>query len=254
MTERYIDTICALVHGEPDAGKSWLGQTTPAPRLVIDAEGGSRHTRRALPDGRIVRVKKVEWDPTREGPPEVGDWECCQVFARDFNTVKRTYEWLNTGQHPFRSVVLDSLTEVQKRCKDVLSTGETLTERMWGDLLIQMELLIRQFRDLAFHPIKPIECTVILALTKEVGRQQKSKPAVQGAIGISLPGYVDLEGYLARSDNDDGTTDRRMLIHNHEQFEAKCRLHELTEVYGSVIVNPDFTAMLEVLNNTEEAA
>ena len=245
------ETLCALIYGEPGAGKSWLGQTTPAPRLVLDAEGGSRHAMRMGPDGKAVRVKKIVWDPTRDAPPEAGDWEVAQVFLRDFKTLKRVFEWLNTGQHPFRSIVVDSLTEVQKRCKDALAGTETLTERMWGDLLIQMEQLVRQFRDLTFHEIKPIECVVILALALDKGK--KVRPAVQGALGTSLPGYVDLEGYIAPVTSEDGTVERRMLIAFHETYEAKCRLHQLTEAYGNVIVNPEFTTMLELIN-TEESA
>ncbi len=253
LPDRYTETIFALVHGEPDAGKSWLGQTTPAPRLVLDAEGGSRHVRKIV-NGRAERVPMVRWDPMRDAPPvDDGTWEMCEVYVRDFNVIKRVYQYLNEGAHPFRSVVLDSLTEIQKRCKDAISGEGTPSERQWGELLIQMEQMIRlQFRDLTFHPTHPIECIVVLALTQERGRNSKSRPAVQGALGTSLPGYVDLEGYLASSLGDDGIPERRMLIHNHELYEAKCRLHDLTEHYGSVIANPNFTDMLDILN-TEAA-
>lgn len=246
------ETLCALIHGEPGVGKSWLLQTTPGPRLVLDAEGGSRRPKRMGPDGKAIRVPFVKWDPTKDAPPELDDWETCLVQTRDFNTVRRAYEWLNSGQHPFRSVGLDSLTEIQKRCKDALAGGETPSERQWGDLLIQMEQLVRQFRDLVFHPTNPLDCVVFLALSvSKMGA--KYKPAVQGALGVSLPGYVDLEGCLTVSANDDGVPERYMLITPHAEFEAKDRTHYLTEHYGPYITNPDVEAMLGVLNAEEQS-
>lgn len=248
---KYTDNISMLVHGEPGAGKSWLGQTAPAPRLILDAEGGARSPRKVGPSGKAIRVKQVIWDPTKDAPPEPGDWESCQVFCRDFNTVKRSYEWLNSGKHPFHSVIMDSITEVQKRCKDAISGGEAPSEREWGFLLVQMEQLIRNFRDLTFHPSNPLDAVVILALT--ISRNGgKSRPAVQGALGTSLPGYVDLEGYLAAFPNEEtGELERRMLINPHVLFEAKDRTHVLTEQYGQSITNPDIERMLEIINEEE---
>lgn len=251
MSERYAENICALVHGEPGVGKSWFGQTTPAPRLVLDAEGGSRHPRRMTRDGKVVRVPKVIWDPTRDAPPEYdGTWESCHVFVRNYNIFERAYGWLNIHDHPFRSVVIDSLTEVQKRCKDAISAGETPSERQWGELLIKMELKVREFRDLMFHPTNPLDAVCILALTDPRGR--KAKPAVQGALGLSLPGYVDLEGYLGAFPRDDGDgLERRMLIQPLPEYEAKDRTHTLSQHWGMSIPNPDFTEMLEVYNSEE---
>ena len=130
------ETLCMLVHGDPGTGKSWLGQSTPTPRLVLDAEGGSRTPWRAV-NGQGVRQKMVTWDPTKEDPPKAGDWETCHVAVRDFTDVQKAYDWLLTGRHPFKSVVLDSLTEIQKRCKDSISGTDTPSEREWGLLLIR---------------------------------------------------------------------------------------------------------------------
>lgn len=251
MIER--ETLSILVHGEPGAGKSWLGQTAPAPRLVLDAEGGSRAPKRIDPDtGKAVRIPQTMWDPHSGPPPVEGDWETCRVRVRDFSTLTLVYEYLNTGHHPFRSVVIDSLTEVQKRCKDSIRDGdEVMSERLWGILLDRMENLVRDLRDLVDHPIKPIEALVVLALTHE--KNFKNKPAVQGALGTSLPGFMDVEGFLAPAIREDGTECRRLLIAaGHDRFEAKDRTHTLTEHYGAVIESPDVAEMLSVLNQEEK--
>ena len=159
------------------------------------------------------------------------------------------YRWLASGRHPFRSVVLDSLTEIQKRCKDAISGTDTPTERDWGLLLIKMEHLVRSFRDLAFNPVKPIEAVVILALTMLDKRNRRS-PAVQGALGTSLPGYVDVEGFLfVAPATEDAPSCRKLLINPTEGYAAKDRTHVLTETYGAAVPNPDVEQLLHVLNS-----
>lgn len=247
-------TLCQLIHGEPGVGKSWYAQTTPAPRLVLDAEGGSRAPWRNV-NGKATRQKLVTWDPRHE-PPEPNGWEVCYVAVQDFSTLGKAYAWLNSGRHPFKSVVIDSLTEIQKRCKDIIAGVDTLSDRQWGDLLLKMEHEVRFFRDLVFHPIHPLETVTFIALSDS--RTGKYKPAVQGALSISLPGFVDLEGYLYNEqvvdpeDESKMTTERKLLIAplttQKGSYEAKDRTHLLTAKYGLTITNPDVEQMLEVLN------
>ena len=141
------NTLSILVHSEPGAGKSWFGQTSPRPILTLDAEGGSRYAKR-----HGQKVRKVSWDPLSGPPPEAdGTWDTCVVIVHKFEVMQKAWEWLNTYDHGFKSLVIDTLDEIQKRCKDAISGGETMTERQWGELLIRMEQLVRiQLRDLTF--------------------------------------------------------------------------------------------------------
>lgn len=227
-------SLILVVHGEAGTGKSRLGHTAPAPRLVLDAENGSR----------FVPVSKVAWDPNREPPPAPGEWESCVVKVRDFATVKRAYEWLERGDHPFRSVVLDSITEIQKRCRDAIGGESALTERQWGDLLVQMERLVRDFRDLTMNPKLPIEALVVLALSDE--KKGKVRPLIQGSLGMSLPGFVDTIGYLAAFPEDDVIV-RRLLVSPHTQFEAKDRTGRLP----TTIDDPNVSKMIETIYGPE---
>ena len=188
------NTLSILVHSEPGAGKSWFGQTSPRPILTLDAEGGSRYAKR-----HGQKVRKVSWDPLSGPPPEAdGTWDTCVVIVHKFEVMQKAWEWLNTYDHGFKSLVIDTLDEIQKRCKDDISGGETMTERNWGQLLVKMEQLVRlQLRDLTFHPTHPLDAVVILAHTDL--KKNKYRPAVQGALGVSLPGYVDVEGYTDSS-------------------------------------------------------
>jgi AAA domain len=249
-------SLSAIVYGDSGAGKSSVAQTMPKPRLILDAEGGSKYARC---HGR--KVAKIYWNPeTEEIPEDDGTWETCVVVCRKFGTMRLVFTALNEQPHPFKSLGLDSLTEIQKRCKDAIMASDDRTsegklthmaERQWGLLLGAMENLVRSLRDLTMHPKYPLDVVLILALmaSKE---HEKNKPAVQGALGVSLPGYVDVVGYLGTlEDEETGEIERRLLIQPHKDYQAKDRTFVLTEHYGNVIADPDFTAMLNVLQ--EEA-
>ncbi len=240
------NTLSILVHSEPGAGKSWFGQTAPRPILTLDAEGGLRYAKR-----HGAKVRKVSSDPLTGPPPAAdGSWDTCVVIVHKFEVMQKAWEWLNTYDHGFKSLVIDTLDEIQKRCKDDISGGETMTERNWGQLLVKMEQLVRiQLRDLTFHPTHPLDAVVILAHTDL--KKGRYRPAVQGALGVSLPGYVDVEGYLISAPDESGTQQRRMLIQPMPEFEAKDRTDDLSAHYGSVIINPDVEQMLAILNEGE---
>jgi len=238
-----------LVHGAPKVGKSWLGQSTPSPRLVLDAEGGSRSPWRMI-DGVATRQRVISWDPVSEEPPEPGDWEVCHVAVHNFRTFEKAYTWLASGKHPFRSLVVDSLTELQKRARDEIAGDSVMTEREWGLLLTKMEHTVRNMRDLAFHRSHPLDAVILIALTKVV--DGKYKPAIQGSLSVSLPGYVDVEGYMFVELDGQFQEHRKMLIAPRPEFEAGDRTHALTMRYGAGIESPDVEELLAVLNEEEK--
>lgn len=249
MTEEidYV-TLCALIHGEEGTGKSWIGQSTPEPRLVLDAEGGSRVPWRAV-KGKGVKQRKIQWDPTKQDPPDEGPWQTCNVPIRDFDDVEAAYVWLQSGDHPFASVVLDSVTEIQQRCKDQIGGTNSLRIQDWDLMLIRMADVCRKFRDLTWHPTNPLDAVIFLALTAE--KNKKWRADVQGGLGRALPGYVDVEGFLYVEEYEDDKFRRRLLIHPMDEYAAKDRTHVLTQHYGKAIKNPDIEAMLQVLNDEE---
>lgn len=239
--------LTMILHSFSGVGKSLLADTAPGPRLILDAEGGSRFT---------PSQPKIHWDPVWHPPPACpllpeqfetycprivtdenstdvtnpaftaleaagGKWESCIVFVREFATVSRVFQWLDSGQHAFVSVILDSLTEIQKRCKDAIVGTGHMAEQAWGQLLVQMEDLVRKFRDLVTHPVRPVKAVVILAITAE--KNGRLVPAIQGALGSSLPGFVDIIGYMQVTTKEDGTPARQLLLQPWGNIEAKDR-------------------------------
>lgn len=227
------DGINMIVFGPQKHGKSWLGDTTPGPRLVLDAEGGSRFT----------PSRKKIWDPLTETPPEAdGTWDTAIVYVRDYRTVDRAYDWLNSGKHPFRSVTLDSVSEIQQRCIDDIAGVNQMDQQAWGRLLRTVSDLIRKFRDLSTHPVNPLDAVVFIAMA--VHLDDKWRPYMQGGIKTTMPYYVDICAYLAKTPLADGTTARRLYVDAAPGFEIGERVGGCL---GPYIDDANVTTMLEVV-------
>lgn len=191
-----MSTLSAIVHAESKVGKSTLSTTAPPPILVLDAEGGWRFVREAgFRSG--VKLRRTEWDPTQTPPPRYdGTWDFCHVIIREWRTLTMAYDWLtHVGEHDFRSIILDSVTESQRRLKRGLRGMEQMRIQDWGDLLNHMDVLVRNLRDLTLLPApNPVQFVMFIAETEM--KDGKWRPAMQGQIGRSLPYAVDICGYL----------------------------------------------------------
>lgn len=239
-------TLSLLVHGESKVGKSTLGNTSPAPRLIMDAEGGSK----------FLPGKKVVWDVAAGHPPPMpdGTWETCVVTIRQFSDVRRVYEWLNSGQHGFESLVIDSISEVQKRCVDDIAGTDQMSQQSWGALLRAMEATVREMRDLTSHPTNPLKAVVLIAMTREING--KMRPFVQGALATTLPYFMDVVGALVVvevPDPEDPTKPaqkyRKLIVSPDIRYEAGERVQGRL---GTEVWHPRVDAMLEQIYKDEE--
>ena len=240
----------------------------------MDAEAAYRF----LPDR--PGTQKIFWDPMTEPIPTLNqgridpklgsqvwtvEWDTCIVIVRDYPTAYRVWEILNQYPHPWRSVSLDSVSELQEKVKDSLRNihmGEKMITQKWGDLLDNMKDLSRKFRDLTVHPYNPLEAVVITSQTNF--DNGKWRPFVQGKFEISVPYYWDVIGYLFVQQTFNGDQQpvgdiRRMLITPHPQIEAGHRVHVPFGVripgFGDVIDNPTIEGMInQVFGPRQELA
>jgi hypothetical protein len=205
-----------LIHGFSKKGKSTLAATAPKPVLVLDAEGS----------WRFIPGRVRYWDPMKETPPEWdGSWDICVVHITEWAQVDMVYRYLTQWVHlQFVSVVIDSITEIQRRCKANLKGTEAMKIQDWGVLLSLMDWTIRGFRDLCLMPQLNVRCVVFVSETME-GQMGRLIPAMQGQIARSLPYWVDVCGFLFvdwdRDANGQATREiRRLQIGPHAQYEA----------------------------------
>ena len=248
------DSLSFLVHAPSKEGKSTLGSTMPPPILVLDVEGSWRFIRRAgfcvagvhnTDDCRCAPLRSITWDPNTEAPPRHdGTWEICRVTVREWRTLTNAYNWLVQAPHDFVSLSFDSITEAQRRLKANLRGLEQMRMQDWGDLLVQLDKLIRDFRDLVLLPNTSLRVVMFVAETRM--KDGKWRPYLQGAIGDSLPYWLDVVGYLytefAPDENNQNTVEvKKLWIGRHPNFEAGERVQGLL---GSVVERPNVTQML----------
>jgi AAA domain len=226
----------AIVYGNSKQGKSWMGDTTPAPRLVLDAESGSRFT----------PSKKVQWNPSVDAPPKYdGTWDTAIVPVRQYRDIDTAYAWLNAGKHDFKSVVLDSISEIQQRAVDSIAGANLMKTHDWGTLLRTVSDMVRKFRDLVTNPVKPLDAVIYIAMAKQ--RQDGVwAPYVQGGLATVLPFYVDLCCYLTTVQTEDGAAVRRLFIENVPGYEVGQRVGGRLPQF---IDNPSITDMLNMIRN-----
>lgn len=250
-----MTTLSLLVHAHAKTGKSTLGSTAPLPILVLDAEGGWRFIKEAgFRTG--ITLRKIDWDPLTASPPAYdGTWDVCVVTVRQWQTLTEAYNRLVREPHSFRSLVFDSITEAQRRLKANLRGTDQMRIQDWGDLLVFMDRLIRDMRDLVLLPNSPLQLVMFIAETRQNG-SGKWVPYMQGQIGISLPYWVDVVGYLYPEQElgPDGQTSVRvlkLLVAQHPQFEAGERVQGRL---GDVVREPHIQSMIGTIFGDPEIA
>jgi hypothetical protein len=180
-----VPSLSLMIYGPSKAGKSTLAATSPAPRLMLDAEHGHK----------FLGLKIKYWDPNLDAPPiPDGTWDTCVVVVRDYQTVQRVYAWLNSGSHPFESFIMDSISEIQTQCLEQIAGRQQVQMQQWGELLRHMTGLMRDIRDLTMHPTKPLSAVVLTAMATH--KDGKWRPYLQGQSATSAPYYWDITGYI----------------------------------------------------------
>lgn len=227
-------SLTMLVHGMAGSGKSTLASTAPKPLLYLDVEMSSR----------FLRGRKKKWNPLTEAPPVAdGSWDICVVTLDEFQKAQKAYEYLKSGRHPFKSVVVDSISELQSKAVENIKGRQQLQTQDWGKLLSVMSFFCRDLRDLAGTDDN-MEAVVITAMSRDY--DGIVKPYLQGQIASQVPYWFDITAYLYVQQVADPTTGevhdtRNLLVGNHPNYEAKSRVPGLP----TVIENPDITVMLD---------
>lgn len=234
-------SISAILHGEPGSGKSWAGATSPAPRLLLDAEGGGRFCPANHP--------MISWNPLTQPVPEWdGKWQSCFVSVQDWLTFDAASQVLASGNHPFKSVVLDSLTELQKRLVDAVSGINQPTMQQWGEVLRRMEDKVRAFRDLAVREENSLEAVIAICLSHK--RDEQVRPMVKGSLELSLPGFFDIVCYLYTA-QDEATSEvkHQGLIAPLSGIIAKDRTNVLIQTFGPAVPSVNVSEWLRLIHD-----
>jgi len=197
---------------------------------------------------RFLDVERIYWDPAKDAPPEYdGTWDTCIVRTRDWGTIEQVYQWLHSGKHPFKSFIIDSISELQNRYIEAVAGRKQLTQSQWGDAYRSVGGLVRDIRDLTMHPTRPLECVVMTAMTRQL--DGKFSPWCQGQLQSVLPYLMDSVCYLYVDTDEDELTGtstevRRILTRETPDFLAGERVGG---AWPRIITSPKITEMIDMI-------
>ena len=195
-----------VVFGNPGAGKTTYCATAQdsdkgRDTLFIDVEGGTR----SISDREDIAVLKPE----------------------TFEELKEIYDWLSKGDHKYRTIVLDSLTEIQrlslKSVMKVSATPEQPSQPEYGKSNENIAVLMRNFKLFSQERGWNVIATALAVEVKD-----DSTGAILTRVDLT-PGaaknvfqVADTIGYLGIETTRQGNT-RYLLLHQTSSILAKHR-------------------------------
>ncbi|MCA9340354.1 MAG: ATP-binding protein [Candidatus Saccharibacteria bacterium] len=231
-----------LIYGESGTGKTTLAGSADLvpsmrPVLFVDIEGGTQSLSHSYPEVDTVRI--TTWKQMQE-----------------------LYNALYEGNHPYKTVVLDSLTEIQKFnmyhiMEDATAKNSNLdpdvpSMREWGRNLEQIRRMVRGFRDLDMH-------TIFTALVKS-DKDQKTglihnKPSLSGKMADEVAAFLDIVVYYyvkeVSIDGED-VMQRLLLTQKTDTTIAKDRSGRLAQVIQSPTMLEIHRQMTSANNTTNK--
>lgn len=178
-------TMC--VYGESKAGKSLIAISGPAPRCLLDTESAAD----SLPNNMI------EWDPSKPPPvwtPE-SEWDTAVVTILNWDDAEQALKQLENRSHQFKTVDLDSVSELQDILITSITRGAQPKIQDWGEALRKMRSYCKRLRNLTKHKTNPVSAVVVTAMAK-LDDKGVWRPWLQGQMGAVIPYIFDVNAYL----------------------------------------------------------
>jgi hypothetical protein len=226
--------IKVLLYGRNGQGKTRIACTAPKP-LVLDMNEKGTKSVRKYPGVEVLHCKK--WTDV--------------IFA---------YWMLREGDHPYESVVLDTLTGMQGLCiKQILKEGEdrdptkdpkVMNQREWGKLAELMKEQMLNFRNLPMHVVFTAQQRIIDDPDTEAREIVPDlSPGGRGPATacVEIIGHVyqkEVRGIDKKRKREVSKWETRLLVGPHDEYTTKDRTGSL----GRVMRNPTIPNMIEASN------
>jgi len=184
-----------LIYGNPGIGKTTFAASAQRHArgkdvLFVDAEGGTR----SISDMDEIRV----FNPTTKRDDD-GD-----VISSAWEQLYEMYLFLAHQEHPFRTLVMDSLTEIQAMAlEDVMRSSKTpefpnLGD--WGKCNVNMTKMVKAWRNFARERGWNVIFTALVTEKKDeqtgaiVGRAKMTPGCAELVLGVvDCVGYMDMD-------------------------------------------------------------
>lgn len=229
--------LTMLVHGPSKVGKSLLAASLPKPLVYFDVESAAR----------FLPLRARVWDPL--DPPPIwtkeSTWDTAVVPVRDWSTALQALDWLKMGQHNFRGVSVDSVSELQYRALESIAGRAQMKIQDWGEVLRVLGGFVRDLRDLTMHPTNPISAVLLTAMSfPDQNEGGLMRPYLQGQMKVQIPYLMDVTAYLQIAINDQGQEVRQLLTRRRGNKEAGERVNgkippvlELADITGNTVAD-----------------
>jgi len=223
-----------LIYGEPGVGKTVLAGSASvvdgmSPVLLLDVEGGTMSLTQQYGKVDVVRIHK-------------------------WIDLQKVYNQLYGGDHPYKTVVMDSLSEAQKlSMTDIMAKAvkddpdldrDVPTMRAWGQNLEQMRRFTRGLRDLPMNVI----FTALVETDKNNKGKTAYRPLFQGKTKGEVPGFMDIVAYYYMVQKGDNTY-RMLLTQQTDTVIAKDRSNRLPKLLESPTMQEIYN---HITGNTSE--
>jgi len=235
--------VSLVIYGRSGTGKTTFIGTMPKPLLVLDINDRGTVSIKAQPDTYVMEV--TSWDEIEE-----------------------VYWYLQSGNHPFQSVALDTVTQLQDLAIAKISGDDggvmSLSRRGWGEVTGLMRTWILNYRDLPLHKgficqdrITGDDSDELEMITPEVG------PAVSPSVAKTLTAAVDVVGHtlirervVTVKTKKGGTkekvvTEYCMRIGPHARYLTKIRREHIDKPLPQVVVNPTFDKITKLMKGED---
>ena len=198
-----------LVYSQAGMGKTVLCATAPKP-ILLSAESGLL----SLSNKNLIRI-------FGENNPSV-TYNIPTIPIKSYMDFQQAYHWVsrNLNQGYFQTVCLDSLNEIAEICLANIRVTVKHGQQAYGELLDQMLIAIKNFRDLNCH----VYVTCKLDRKEDAGNGLLHQPLMPGRqLALQLPFIFDEIFYMTMGTTDKGEKYRVLQTSPDAMYEAKDR-------------------------------
>lgn len=234
--------VSMITYGRSGTGKTTFASTWPKPMLLLDIKD--------------------------DGTDSIKDIEGVDVLTIDnWDDFERIYWFLKSGDHEYKSIHIDTVTQLQDKCKDHVTKGARMvTQNQWGEIAGMMGTWVMNYRDLTeekihVHFIAQDRLTESDTDEEEdnqidpiVGPRLMPSLASKVNAAVKVIGNTYISEVVSKEDNKMSKADVfRMRLGPHAYYITKIRKPKKAKM-PSYIDDPTFDTIMDIMQGNYKKA